>query len=486
MVSNKDLITVDGVQRTFSRRKILIVLLIPLAMALMSISSVNVALPSIQSSIGASDSDIQWLLSGYSLSFGICLVAAGRVGDVVGRGVTYVTGVAIFSACSLACGLVDDPDWLNVIRLLQGIGAGIYSPQTNGMIVQYFRGQARATANALFGLTVSVAVAVAPLVTGFLIQLLGADWGWRASFIWNFPLGLVAIGLALAWLPFENERKIIANRRLGIKDTQKLDLDPLGMVILALCVLCIMLPFMMKTLPSFALLVVGAALLVLWVRWEKFYLRRGHEPMVNLNLFKTRSFTNATAISAVQFLGGTSVFVLLALFLQQGLGASALVAGSIGLPNAIASALAAMVAGRSVLRKGRTMTMQALAIYMVGMLATIILIQFMPAISYWWLALSLILCGLGVGAFNSANQTLSMLELTLEVGGTAGGVKQTTERTTTAIGNAMLTAIVFLFVGSGWTLAVTIGYGVILIILFAAFLLAWYDKRALGDPEPLR
>lgn len=297
---------------------------------------------------------------------------------------------------------------------------------------------------------------------------------------------MAAIGLALAWLPFENERKIIANRKAGIKRTEKLDLDPLGMIILALCVLCVMLPFMIKTLASFALLIIGVALMVIWVRWENYYLKRGREPMVNLNLFKTRSFTNATAISTVQFLGGTSIFVLLALFLQQGLGASAIVAGSIGLPNAIASALAAMVAGRSVLRKGRTMTMHALAIYMAGIATTIILIQFMPTISYWWLALSLILCGLGVGAFNSANQTLSMLELTPAVGGTAGGVKQTCERAATAIGNAMLTAIVFSFVASGWTLAVTIGYGVILVILFLAFLLAWYDKRALGDPEPLR
>lgn len=485
-MSNDDVITIEGVDRTFSRRKIMIVLLIPLAMVLMSVSSVNVALPAIQSSIGATPSDIQWLLSGYSLSFGIFLVAAGRIGDVIGRGVTYIAGVAIFSVCSLLCGLVDDPMWLNTLRLLQGVGAGAYAPQTNGMIVQYFRGQARATANALFGLTVSVAVAVAPLITGLLIQILDPDWGWRASFIWNFPLGLAAIGLALAWLPFENERIIIANRKAGIKRTEKLDLDPLGMIILALCVLCVMLPFMIKTLVSFTLLVIGVALMVIWVRWENYYLKRGREPMVNLNLFKTRSFTNATAISTVQFLGGTSIFVLLALFLQQGLGASAIVAGSIGLPNAIASALAAMVAGRSVLRKGRTMTMHALAIYMAGIATTIILIQFMPTISYWWLALSLILCGLGVGAFNSANQTLSMLELTPAVGGTAGGVKQTCERTATAIGNAMLTAIVFSFVASGWILAVTIGYGVILVILFLAFLLAWYDKRALGDPEPLR
>ncbi|ETJ97667.1 MFS transporter [Propionimicrobium lymphophilum] len=480
-----DIIRVEGVDRVFSRKKILIILLFGLALAMMSISSVNVALPSIQKSIGSSDTDLQWLLSGYALTFGIVLVAAGRIGDLLGRGITFIIGIFLFSTSALICGLIHDPGLLNIARLVQGIGAGFYSPQTNGMIVQYFRGQARATANALFGLVVSVAVAIAPLLTGFLIQWFGPDLGWRASFLWSFPVGVVTMILAIMWLPFESERRLWNHRKLGMARAARLDLDPVGMILMALSVMCVMLPFMIKTALSFALLPLGGLLLYIWYRWEKAYKKRGNQPMVDLHLFKVRSFTNATMVSGMQFLGGTSVFVIIALYLQNGLGASALVSGSIGLPNAIGSAVAAMIAGRNVLRRGRTMTMHSLGIYIVGLLMLITLIQFVPAISYWWLSIPLVFTGIGVGAFNSANQTLSMLELTPDMGGTAGGVKQTIERTTTAIGNAMLTAICFMFVAQGWRIAATMAYSVITLIIVLSLLLAWYDKRKLGDPEPL-
>ena len=480
-----DIIRLEGVDRVFSRKKVLVVLLLSLALAMMSISSVNVALPSIQKSIGASDSDLQWLLSGYALTFGIVLIAAGRVGDLLGRGITFLVGIFLFASSALACGLISDPGLLNLARLIQGVGAGLYSPQINGMIVQYFRGQARASANALFGLIVSAAVAISPLLTGFLIQWLGPDWGWRASFLWSFPVGVLTIVVALMWFPFDNERRLFRHRKLGFARAARLDLDPVGMVLMALSVLCVMLPFMVKTALSFALLPLGAVLLFCWYKWERSYAKRGNQPQVDLQLFKYRSFTNATLVSGVQFLGGTSVFVIIALYLQNGLGASALVSGAICLPNAIASAFAAMFAGRFVLRRGRTMTIYALGAYVAGLLALIGVIQFIPQISYWWIAVPMILIGVGIGAFNSANQTLSMLELTSDVGGTAGGVKQTIERTTTAIGNAMLTAICFMFVSQGWKIAATVTYGVIAVIILLSLLLAWYDKRVLGDPEPL-
>ena len=344
-------IRVPGTDRLFRRGLILVPLLTNLAMVMMAISSINVALPSIELDDGASESDLQWLLSGYALAFGIVLVACGRIGDVFGRGTSFVVGVGLYTLGSLGCAFAHEPVLLNAMRLVQGIGAGVSSPQVNGMILQYFSGRRRARAFALFGLVVSASVAIAPSLTGLLIDWLGAGAGWRASFLWNVPIGLLTVAFAFRWLPFAAERTGGGPpaRRAGAHLHRP---RPGRMVRLSLVVRCHHAPFMIKQAAGFLLLPLGAGLLVAWVFWERSYREAGREPMVDLNLFGYRSFTNGILVSGTQFLGGTSVFAVLALFLQSGLGAPALLAGLIGLPNALASAYSSVWAGERVLDRG--------------------------------------------------------------------------------------------------------------------------------------
>ena len=481
---NSDLISIDGVDRPFSRKRMLAVLLMPLMLGMMSISAINVALTAIAQGIGASDSQIQWLLSGYALSFGIVLVAAGRIGDVLGRGALFVIGMTIFGCASLACGLADDPNVLNAARFIQGLGTGLAAPQTNGMIVQYWSGQARARAFALFGLAVSVGVSIGPVLTGFLIGTFGPQVGWRASFLINFPLALVTVILALCWFPFETERRTRAARRAGAHVRQKIDLDPVGMVLLMIAVLGIMVPFMLRTGLGWLLLPVGLAILAGWISWERAYKRRGHAPMVDLDLFKIKSFTNATAVGAVNFLGSTSIFMVLMLFMQQGLHASAMQTGLIGLPNAFISAVAALWAGKRVLQRGRTLSIWGMALSVVTMLLLISCTGLVAdgKLNVWWMGIFLMIQGWGIGIFGACNQTLSQLEIVPAVAGTAGGVKQTAERTATAIGNAMMSSIIFSALPLGWVTATRLAYGAIAVILTVCMLLAIYDLRTLGDP----
>ncbi len=480
-----DAIRVPGTDRVFNRQLMLVPLLAILAMTMMAISSINVALPSIELSIGASEADLQWLLSGYALAFGIVLVASGRLGDVFGRSTYFVIGVALFTLGSLGCSLAHTPALLNGMRLLQGVGAGVSSPQVNGMILQYFSGRRRARAFALFGVVVSASVAIAPSITGLLIDWLGPDWGWRASFLWNVPIGLITVGLAARWLPFGAERGRRAARQRGEQVRTHIDLDPVGMIGLSLVVLCVLLPFMLKRPAGFGLLAVGAVLLVGWVYWERGYKNAGHEPMVDLYLFGYRSFTNGILVSGTQFLGGTSIFAVLALFLQSGLGAPALIVGLIGLPNAVASAFSSMWAGEHVLDSGRRNIVLAFVVYLVGIIGAIVLAQFTGAdggpIHYAWLAVPLILTGYGVGVINSSNQTLSQQHIPPAVGGTAGAVKQVAERIGTAIGNAMITAVLFSLATTDWVLGFTAAYGVIALILSVALIFAIIDLRMLGD-----
>ena len=188
-----DAIRVPGTDRVFNRQLMLVPLLAILAMTMMAISSINVALPSIELSIGASEADLQWLLSGYALAFGIVLVASGRLGDVFGRSTYFVIGVALFTLGSLGCSLAHTPALLNGMRLLQGVGAGVSSPQVNGMILQYFSGRRRARAFALFGVVVSASVAIAPSITGLLIDWLGPT-GVGGPRSCGTPIGLITVG----------------------------------------------------------------------------------------------------------------------------------------------------------------------------------------------------------------------------------------------------------------------------------------------------
>src|SRR5690606_7234333 len=171
------------------RKPLLAVLLIPLFMALIAVSVINVALTAIGEGLEASTEQLQWVISGYALAFGMLLVPAGRIGDATGRRRMFLIGVSIFTLGSLLSGIAPNADILNLARILQGLGSGLLNPQTVALIQQHFRGQDRARAFALLATTVAVATAIGPVVGGALIQVLGPEWGWRWMFLMNVPIG---------------------------------------------------------------------------------------------------------------------------------------------------------------------------------------------------------------------------------------------------------------------------------------------------------
>ena len=161
-------------------------------MALIDVSIVNVALPSIREGLGASESDLQWVLSGYALTFGVILVAAGRAGDIFGRAPLFMAGVVVFTGASAWAGFASDPLWLNIARALEGVGSGLISPQVVGMIQQFFRGAERGRAFGIFGSVVGVSVAIGPVLGGLLIHIFGVNNGWRWVFFVNLPVGVIS------------------------------------------------------------------------------------------------------------------------------------------------------------------------------------------------------------------------------------------------------------------------------------------------------
>ena len=465
------------------RWKILWVLLLAIFMSLVGVSIVNVALPSIQHGLGASDSDAQWVLAGYALTFGVVLVAAGRAGDLMGRGGFFVLGVIVFTLSSVAAGLAPDPNSLNAARFIQGVGSGLLNPQGVGMIQQYFRGAERGKAFGAFGSVVGVAVGIGPVLGGLLIQLGGPEIGWRLTFLVNVPVGLVCLALAMRWFPRPLLRRAGSGADGAGSPRASRSLDPVGSVLLGLAVLATMLPFVEGgTSPWFWLtLPLGIVLVWVWVRWERHYRSTGRSPMVDLDIFAIRSFTNGSIIVMLYFLGMTSIWVLVAMYMQEGAGRSALEAGLVGVPSALISAWAANWAGRRVARLGRTVVIGGLVFALVGLALSIVvvLLQAQGLVSEWWLVLSLAFIGVAQGSVISPNQTLTLADIPLSYAGSSGAVMQTGQRIGTSIGIAVITSAAFgaLAVSGSWSVAIVTGFGLIALVVLLALGVAIKDHR---------
>ncbi|HLQ85477.1 MAG TPA: MFS transporter [Salinisphaeraceae bacterium] len=473
------------------RWRILAVLLTVIFMSLVGVSIVNVALPAIQEALDASQSDLQWVLSGYALTFGVVLIAAGRAGDIMGRGGIFIIGVVVFTLSSIAAGLAPDAFWLNVARFVQGVGSGLLSPQAVGMIQQYFKGPERGKAFGYFGSTVGVAVGIGPVLGGFLIKLGGMEWGWRLTFLVNVPAGVLAIVLALIWFP----KPLLAIGKhaapaAGADPAARgwRSLDPVGSLLIGLAVLAILFPFVesRSSMLTWLLLPIGIGLIYIWIRWERRYARLGYSPMVDLNIFATRSFSNGSLIMTLYFTGMTSIWVLVPLYVQQGDGKTALEAGLFGIPSAILTTYAANWAGHRVIEYGRKMVVGGLFFAIAGVALSIVVVLLHEAgwISIWWLLATLGLIGIAQGSVISPNQTLTLMDVPVSYAGSSGAIMQTGQRIGTSVGIAVITAAVFAMLQTtSWPVAVTVGFALIGLIILLTLVVAIIDMRGRGGEQ---
>src|SRR5699024_4706814 len=226
---------------------------------------------------------------------------------------------------------------------------------------------------------------------GLLIKGGGPEIGWRLTFLVNVPVGIAAIALALTWFQRPLLQRTTGSETRGLRERLR-EFDPVGSLLVGLAVLTLLFPFVEnETSPLLWLLPAGSlALVVTWVYWERRYQRHGGNPMVDLDIFRTRSFSNGSIIVTLYFLGLTSISVLLALYVQQGLGNSALQAGTIMLPSAALEAVAANWAARKVTVHGRKVVIGGIYCALGGLVATMVVVQLVElgGIDEWWLLLS--------------------------------------------------------------------------------------------------
>ncbi|MDR0960117.1 MAG: MFS transporter [Propionibacteriaceae bacterium] len=411
---------------------------------MLDVSIVNVALPSMQAALHAGATQLQFIVAGYTLAFGLMLVPAGRLGDVRGRRTMFLIAVTCFGVTSLLAGLSQNDTMLAVLRLLQGASAGMLNPQTSGIIQSLFRGPERGKAFGLFGMVIGVSTALGPLAGGLLLAAFGSEHGWRWVFWVNVPICLAVVILGWRLLPRQHA------------STLKQPLDLIGVVFIALGTMCFMAPFV--TTPDSGFfddpqrwwwLAPAVVLAPLAYLWEKSYQRRTGAAVLNPVLLRDPGFVFGAALGVAYFAGFTALFLIITMVLQNGLGYTPLEAGLVGVPYAIASGFVAQLSGRLVNRWGRPVVVAGILGMLIGLVGLILLLRLAgPSHLGLWMALILIIAGAGNGAVISPNQTLTFAHVPPSLGSVAGAVLQVGQRVGSAIGVSVVLAVYFSIVAS--------------------------------------
>lgn len=438
-----------------ARWRILAVTLAVGFMSLLDVTIVNVAIPSMRNGLDTSAATIQWVVSGYALAFGLVLVTGGRLGDAFGRRRLMLIGLSGFVLSSAACGLAPSAEVLILARLAQGVSAGLLSPQNTGLIQELFTGPERGRAFGIFGLVVSVASAIGPVLGGLIIALAGEDGGWRWIFLVNVPIGLVLLVAIAKMVPGARPEKRHTPRRSADPRPTRPSLDLVGAALLGVAVLCLLLPVVALESGRRSTLLLLALVPVLgwaFVAWERRLGRTGGAPLLEVDLLRrTPGYANGIVVGSLYFTGFTGVFLVLSVYLQDGLGYSTLATGLLLTPFAVGSALSSPWAGKAVSRRGPRLVASALVFMMSGLVLLGLMAWVAEEKSWLWaaLAIPLFLAGLGGGAVISPNYTLTLADVPPRMGGAASGALQTGQRVGTAIGAAVMVTAYQLGVAAG-------------------------------------
>jgi EmrB/QacA subfamily drug resistance transporter len=465
------------------RWKALTVSLIAAFMTLLDVSIVNVALPSIDRDLGASAASVQWVVSGYALAFGLVLVPAGRLGDTLGRRRMFLVALSAFVATSALSGAAPTTGLLIAARLLQGVAGGMLLPQNSGLIQELFTGAERGRAFGFLGGTVGLATAAGPIIGGLLLGAFAGPEGWRWIFYVNLPIGLLALALAARLLP-----------KAARASWRGIHLDLTGSLLLGGGVLGLLLPVVDATdgglTRLWPLYGVAVALLAGFAWWETRTAHRGRQPLLDPRLAHISGYAPGLAIGLVYFVGFTGIWLVVALFFQDGLGYSPLRSGLAVTPFALGVAVSAVVAGRLVARVGRWLTVSGLTATVAGLAATALVLRHAQGDQAAWAAAGpLLLAGLGGGMVTSPNVTLTLQSVPVRMAGAAGGALQTAQRIGAAIGTALLVSVFYrVLTASGHSYptavsdALLCACGLMLLALLLAAAELWH-RRAVHPPE---
>ncbi len=324
-------------ENAFPRWRVFPAIGLGVIMATLDISVVNIALPTLQRSLHAPFTTVEWVVLAYVLTITGLLLSAGRLADLRGRRRIYALGLVVFTLASVLCGLAPTVGWLIAARVLQGVGAALVSANGSALLVNAFPPEERGRALGAFGAMVGVGLAIGPVLGGLVVQTLS----WRWIFFVNLPLGLLTLWLLFQRVPEEHPTKDAAGIDAGAAATWSAALVTLMLAISRG-------PVVGWRHPSIAVLFIAAGLLfALFARIE----RRSPQPMLPLSLV----FSPLGLAVGLTFLGqmlSIAVGFHLPLYLEDVLGFSAAKSGGWLAALPMAALMFAPFAGRIADRVG--------------------------------------------------------------------------------------------------------------------------------------
>lgn len=340
----------------------------------------NVALPTLQEDLGASTSQLQWVIDAYSVLFAGTLLLAGSLGDRFGRRRMLLIGLAIFILGSLGAVIAPGADALTACRALMGVGGAFIMPSTLSILVQVFPDRhERARAIGIWAAVAGVGIAVGPILGGLLLE----HFSWHSIFWVNPPLAILVIIAVLMLVPES-------------RDVSRPKLDPLGAILstaglILLVTTVIELPESGFDIQALVTGVSAIALLAAFVWWE----RRAARPMLPMEYFSNRLFTAAIITVGLVYFALMGAMFFLPQFLQLVQGMTPLQSGVSMIPAALGMLLGSPMSPRLADRFGsRRVVVIGLSVVVIGLVA---FSSFTPGTPYWYIALSLAFMAGGLG-----------------------------------------------------------------------------------------
>lgn len=406
-------------------------------MDLVDVTIVNVAIPSIQRDAGASFSQIQWITAGYALAFAAGLITGGRLGDIHGRKRLFLIGIGGFTLASALCGFAANPEMLVASRILQGGMAALMVPQVLSIVHATFPAHERGKVFGLFGAVVGLGAVTGPLLGALLTEwnLFGLEW--RPIFLINLPVGIAGLILGSRFITES-------------KAPKALKLDLVGVALVTLGLLMLLYPLTRGRelgWPLWGYVSMGGALVVLGalVAYERRKAARDGSPLVELSLFKVKSFAAGIAVQTVFGVALGIFFLVWTLYMQYGLGWSALKAGLTGIPFSIAVSVAAGLSVQQLVPRFGRKVLQAGALVMaIGVLLYIWESgHYGLTIAPWQMALPLVVMGVGMGLIVAPLTDAILSEVPREHAGSASGLISTVQQMGNALGLGLVSVVFF-------------------------------------------
>jgi EmrB/QacA subfamily drug resistance transporter len=447
---------------------VLITLSLGFFMTLLDLTIVNVAIPDMRRGLHASLAQTGWVINAYIIVLAVLMITAGRLGDLRGKRNLFISGVAIFTLASAAAGCSQTAAELIAARAVQGLGAALLLPQTMAVIIATFPAGRRGTALGVWGGVAGLAAVAGPTIGGMLVTWL--DWRW--IFFVNLPIGVITVLLALTLVP-------------EVKTGRKQALDPLGVLLASAALVGIIYGLLQGQSDNWDTTIkatIGGGIVLLAVFLLVQARRQDREPLLPFGLFRDRNYALMSAANMIVSVGLLGWALPITLYLQTVLGFSPLKAGLTLAPSALVSGAVAPFAGRFANRGGKYLLMAGFAIYAGAMALTMVVAG--PTSHWYDLAPAFALAGLGVGCTMSPMQTIATRNVEPRLAGAASGVLNTIRQTGSALGSAVVLAVLQsrLATGHGYVSAMRFAIAVPIGVLLIGSCLCFFIKS--GDKIP--